>query len=91
MKWVHTYGELGTSFIEYLLYTCCSAKAGASVTLFRVIPLAMLGCIPARVRLRDTAVTTRADPPFLEDTPNSEIPLQLVNYYVPPIYTWITY
>lgn len=65
------------------------------MTLFRVIPLAMLGSVTALfrpcVRLRDTAVTTRADPPFLEDTPSSEMPLLLINYFVPIIYTLITY
>lgn len=57
--------------------------------------MTLLGSVTAvfwpRVRLRDTAVTARADPPFSEDTPSSEIPLLLISYYVPLIYTLITY
>lgn len=65
------------------------------MTLLRVLPLAMLGSMAAvfwpRVRLRGTAVTARAEPPFLEDTPSSEILLLLISYCVPLTYTLIIY
>lgn len=48
VRWVHTYGELRTSFIDCLLYTCCSVRARASVTLFRVTPSAVLAYSQAR-------------------------------------------
>lgn len=51
----------------------------------------MTAVFQARVRLRDVAVTSRPDPPLLEDTPSSEMSLLPINYCVPHVYTLITY